>query len=85
MAITAFSMLSWNICVVGLALLLIVTVKIFRSAGAIGGRSIQLSWLYISVIFYLISTNLMETVILLTDVPEEYHILPDRVSRNQPS
>ena len=60
-----------NVGIIGAALLIIPIVKIIRSCGRIDGREARLSWLYLTTIFFLVCTNLMETVLLLSEEVDE--------------
>ena len=60
-----------NSGVVGLVLYLILIAKILRSCGNLAGRSASLSWFYIAVMFYLLCSNLMESLLLLSEDAED--------------
>jgi len=60
-----------NTGVVGLVLYLIVIAKILRNCGNLAIRGAVLSWFYIAVMFYLLCSNLMESLLLLSEDAED--------------
>lgn len=60
-----------NSGVVGLVLYLILIAKILRSCGNLAARGASLSWFYIAIMFYLLCSNLMESLLLLSEDAED--------------
>ncbi len=60
-----------NSGVIGFTLYVLLITKVLRSCGGnLGVQNVSLSWFYISMIFLIVCSNLMESVILLSEEAE---------------